>query len=505
MLEKITPILEKINQTGLEEESLQVLKRCLHTLKGAVRMAGANKVGMLAHRLESLLDYIQSHSINIYTVKEILEKEVEKIVYLFNNLEIELDNKRRKWLDDLYIEDKSSEELIDINLKIVEKDSTVVRVKRDNTIRRENKQIIRINSDVLDNIVSEAGEIRLSRTALEGTLQNNKKALLDLRATTDKIVKMLREVEIQAETQMQARKETMEAGNIDFDPLEFDRFTQLQELTRLMNEAVIDVVDTVGSLESLNKNQEKTVSHQSIITNNLLDTLLKVRLVPVENISERLYKVTRTTSKELSKPTTLLLQGEKVEVDRVILDKVTPAIEHIIRNCIAHGIEKSEIRLQNGKPAVGRLKLNTHLEGNFVVIEINDDGAGLNLNKIKEKGYSSGLLKEGIEYKEKDIINLIFNAGFSTADNISQVSGRGVGMDIVKSDVIALGGSVSVETSEGLGSTFKLVIPLTISNDHSMLVSVSGKTIAIPALMIEQVFQLKIILLKKHMKQGKFQ
>lgn len=503
MLEQISPILESINANGLEEDKLKNLIRCLHTLKGSVRMAGAKKVGMLAHRLESLLDYVQSHSINIYNVKDILEKEVEKIIFLFNNLEIELDSKRRRWLDELYIEDKPVEDIIENEANNLASESTVVRVKRDNGLRKESKQIIRINSDVLDNIVSEAGEIRLSRTALEGTLQNNKKALVELRATTEKIVKMLREIEIQAESQMQARKETMDAGSVDFDPLEFDRFTQLQELTRLMSEAVVDVVDTVGSLENLNKIQEKTVSHQTVVTNTLLDTLLKVRLVPVENISERLYKVTRTTSKELAKPTTLLLQGEKVEVDRVILDKITPAIEHVIRNCIAHGIEKSDVRIQNGKPAVGRITLDSHLEGNFVVIEISDDGAGLNLNKIKEKGLSSGLLQEGVEYKEKDIVDLIFNSGFSTAENVSQVSGRGVGMDIVKSDVTALGGNISIETSQGLGTKFKLVIPLTISNDHSMLVSVNGKTIAIPALMIEQVFSVKDHVIKQAYETGK--
>lgn len=506
MLEKINPIIDSIQPQGLEESQLQDLKRSLHTLKGGVRMAGSNKIGMLAHRLESLLDYVQTHSLNIFDVKELLEKEVEKIVFLFNNPDVELDNKKRKWLDEIYMESKTVDtQATEVGFpgtetKVV---PSVVRVQQDTSVRKDTKQIIRVYSDVLDSIVSEAGEIRLSRTALEGTLQNNRKALIDLRSSADKIVKMLREVEIQAETQMQARKEEMDAGNADFDPLEFDRFTRLQELTRLMNEAVIDVVDTVDSLEGLSKIQEKTISHQSVLTNALMDTLLKVRLVPVENISERLYKVTRTTAKELAKPTTLLIQGEKVEVDRIILDKITPAIEHVIRNCVAHGIETTAVRQQAGKPALGRLTLDAHLEGNFVVIEITDDGAGLDLAKIRAKGLATGLLKEDVDYSEKEIIDLIFNSGFSTADSVSQVSGRGVGMDVVKSEVTALGGSVTVETKSGVGSKFKLILPLTISNDHSMLVDVNGKTVAVPALMIDQVYSVKEHIINEAYEKGK--
>lgn len=506
MLEKINPIIDSIQPQGLEESQLQDLKRSLHTLKGGVRMAGSNKIGMLAHRLESLLDYVQTHSLNIFDVKELLEKEVEKIVFLFNNPDVELDNKKRKWLDEIYMESKTVDtQATEVGFSGTETKvvPSVVRVQQDTSVRKDTKQIIRVYSDVLDSIVSEAGEIRLSRTALEGTLQNNRKALIDLRSSADKIVKMLREVEIQAETQMQARKEEMDAGNADFDPLEFDRFTRLQELTRLMNEAVIDVVDTVDSLEGLSKIQEKTISHQSVLTNALMDTLLKVRLVPVENISERLYKVTRTTAKELAKPTTLLIQGEKVEVDRIILDKITPAIEHVIRNCVAHGIETTAVRQQAGKPALGRLTLDAHLEGNFVVIEITDDGAGLDLAKIRAKGLATGLLKEDVDYSEKEIIDLIFNSGFSTADSVSQVSGRGVGMDVVKSEVTALGGSVTVETKSGVGSKFKLILPLTISNDHSMLVDVNGKTVAVPALMIDQVYSVKEHIINEAYEKGK--
>ena len=502
MLEGINPLVESIHAQGLETDDFQTLKRYLHTLKGSVRMAGANKVGMLAHRLESLLDYVQTHSINVFDIKELLEKEIEKIVFLSNNPEAELDNRKRKWLDEIQIDSKKHHaETVEVkHEKVV---PSIMRIQQDApTIRKDSgKQLIRVSSDILDNIVSEAGEIRLSRTALEGSMQNSRKSLMDLRASTDKIVKMLREVEMQAETQMQARKEEMNAGNLDFDPLEFDRFTRLQELTRLMNEAIIDVVDTVDSLEGYGKVQEKTISQQSILTNTLMDTLLKVRLVPVENISERLYKVTRTTAKELAKPTTLLIHGEKVEVDRVILDKVTPAIEHVLRNCVAHGIESNRTKL--GKSAIGRLELEAHLEGNFIVIEISDDGAGLDLEKIKAKGLAQGLLEAGKDYSEKEIIDLIFHSGFSTADTVSQVSGRGVGMDVVKSDVTALGGSVSVNTKKGEGSKFKLVLPLTISNDHSMLVEVNGKTVAVPALMIDQVYSMKDYVINDAYETGK--
>lgn len=509
MLESINPMVEGITEQGLPNEELSSLKRYLHTLKGSVRMAGANKVGMLAHRLESLLDYMGTHALNIYFIKDLLEKELEKIVYLFNSPNVELDTKKRKWLDEIYIPEVTSEvstTVSDVNIDVGVGEQfkpSVVQIKSDNVQKRDVKQIIRVSSDVLDNIVSDAGEIRLSRTALEGGLQNSKKSLIDLKSSAEKIVQMLREVEIQAETQMQARKEIMGDSSENFDPLEFDRFTRLQELTRLMNEAVIDVVDTVDSLENLSKSQETTINQQAVLTNTLLDTLLKVRLVPVENLSERLYKITRTTTKELAKPTTLLIQGEKVEVDRLILEKITPSVEHLLRNCIAHGIESSVDRVGAGKPAMGRIEFDAHLEGNFVILEISDDGAGLNLDKIKEKGLKLGLLEKKDSYQEDEIVSLIFKAGFSTAESVTQVAGRGVGMDVVKSDVTALGGNVFVETEQGKGTKFKLVLPLTISNDHSMLVDVNEKVVAIPAMMIDQVYSFKDEVIQKAYQSGK--
>lgn len=494
-LEIINPILESISEQGLPAESVQKLTRYLHTLKGSVRMAGANKVGMVAHRLESLLDYMHTRNLNIFLIKDVLEKEVQKISFLMVNVDVELDSKKRKWLDEIEITTGNTL-LDDYNVsEIVEADSgksSVVKVQQvTSNKRREQRQIIRISSDILDNVVNEAGEIRLSRTALEGTLVNNRRGLADLRASSIKIMKMLRELEIQAETQIQARQELLGETGANFDPLEFDRFTRLQELTRLMNEAVIDVTDTVDNLEMLNKLQENTVSQQSVLTNGLLDTLMKVRLVPMESISDRLYKITRNTAKEVAKPTTLTLLGEKTEVDRLVLDKMTPALEHLLRNCIAHGVETTAERQKLGKSAMGRIEIKTSIEGNFIVMQVSDDGAGINLKKVKERGVKLGLLNAEQEYSKEDIVNLIFHPGFSTADTVSQVSGRGVGMDVVKSDVNAIGGSVTVHTDEGKGSTFRLVLPVTVAHDNSMLTSVMGKIIAIPAMMIEQVYSVK--------------
>lgn len=505
-LAHISPLIEAINESGLPNADILVLKRNLHTLKGSVRMAGANKVGMVAHRLESVLDYIQSRNLNIFLVKEILEKEVQKIVFLMNNPMVEFDNKTRKWLDEVEItvhenllEDISIAEAVESEIG----KSSVVKLQQIPThIRREQKQIIRVSADILDNVVNEAGEIRLSRTALEGTLANTRRGLVDLRASSVKLMKMLRELEIQAETQIQARQELLGESGANFDPLEFDRFTRLQELTRLMNEAVIDVADTVDSLESFNKIQETTVSQQSVLTNGLLDTLMKVRLIPLETITDRLYKITRSTAKEVGKPTTLTLVGEKTEIDRLVLDKITPALEHLLRNCIAHGVESNTERVKAGKSAMGRVEINTNVEGNFIVIEVSDDGAGINLEKVKEKGLQLGLLSPDKEHSREEIINLIFHPGFSTAEKVSQVSGRGIGMDVVKNEVTSIGGNVTVLTEEGKGSKFKLVLPVTVAHDHSMLTSVMGKVIAIPAMMIDQVYSVKDAELIKAYKNG---
>lgn len=496
MMEKIIPIVQSIKESGLDDSSSDELKRYLHTFKGSVRMAGSNKMGMLAHRLESLMDYVSDRKINMFLIKDLLETEVEKINYLMTDPSQVLTENINSWLDSIFVEsnensDSENTVVVDSVYSNVEQVSQIKEDKKDKEKDKEQKQYIRVLSNKIDQMINEAGDIRLSRTALEGMLQNNKKSLTDLKGSSNKLLTILKEIEIQAESQIQAKKTEFEEHDDNFDPLEFDRFTRLQELTRFMNEAVSDVDDTVGLMETFLKTEENSIVQQSILTNNLLDNLMKVRLIPVDSISDRLYKITRNTSKELQKAVTLELNGEKTEMDRLVLEKVTSPIEHLLRNCIAHGIESSHERALKKKNSVGKIVMNTFSDGNFIIIEIKDDGAGINIEKVKSIGLKKGLISESDVLSKDDIVNLIFQPGFSTADVVSQVSGRGVGMDVVKSEITALGGFVKIETEKDKGSSFKITLPVAVATSQSMLTVVSDKLVAIPTSFIEEIYSIK--------------
>jgi len=498
MMEKMMPIIESIDESGLSSDISNELKRYMHTFKGSVRMAGSNKLGMLSHRLESLLDYIEERNINIFEIKAILEREMSKVQFLMEDPNQELSKKQLEWLDSIKDDEKIEEKLTVEEQEITENLTTEEKkefkeekvVQKQELMVKEQKQFIRVVADKVDDMINEAGDIRLARTTLEGLLKNNKKSIADLRNSSAKLIEMVKEIQLQAETQIQAKKDTMENFE-DFDPLEFDRFTRLQELTRFMNEAVADVQDTVSSMESMFRVQENSIAQQSILTNNLLSNLMKVKLLPMESISDRLYKITRNTSKELQKLVSLELNGEKTEMDRLVLEKITSPIEHLLRNCIAHGIENPKDRLEKNKPQVGKIKIDTFADGNFIILKIQDDGAGINAAKVKSIAVKKGLIKESDNLSKKKVVELIFKPGFSTAETVSQVAGRGVGMDVVKSEIAALGGYMDVETNEGSGTVFTITLPVAVATNQTMLVSVMDKLIAIPTALIDEVTSIK--------------
>jgi chemosensory pili system protein ChpA (sensor histidine kinase/response regulator) len=508
MFDRVSPLVEQIDESGLSEEESKALKRNLHTLKGSVRMAGANKIGMLAHRLESLLDYIENRKINLFGFKPLLEKEINKIAFLMKDPTQELDTYKTTWLDEIInpaalMSNNSSMKLDNTEGKLESVDKINSQQAKSDS-KKEVKQYIKISSDIVDSAINDAGEIRLSRSSLEDTTSNTKKSISELKNSSGKLLKMVKEVEVQAETQIQAHTTQMDENDSNFDPLEFDRFTRMQELTRLMVEAVADIDETITSLAGTAKVQDNAINTQSIITNNLLSQLLKVRLVPVETVSERFYKIARNTSKELSKRVSLEILGEKTEIDKLILDKVISPIEHLLRNSIAHGIELPEKRLEMGKQPIGKIKLDVALEGNFTTIRIIDDGAGINVEKIKEIALKKGMIKEDVEYSKDEIINLIFQSGFSTADSVSQVAGRGVGMDVVKNDILAVGGTIKIETEKNQGSTFTLTLPMEVATTQAMLCTVKDKLVAIPAILIEEVDSIKEQQIKEAYKTSKF-
>ena len=259
----------------------------------------------------------------------------------------------------------------------------------------------------------------------------------------------------------------------------------------MMAESVNDVATVQQNLFKNLDDANAAILAQARLNREVQQELMAVRMVPFGSVTDRLYRIVRQTSKELGKRANLEIRGGQVEIDRSVLDKMGAPLEHMLRNAIAHGLEDRETRQALGKPEMGEITLSLAQEGNEIILSFSDDGAGLDFERIRARGIALGLLAADEVAETDRLVELIFTAGISTASELSQIAGRGIGMDIVKSEVTSLGGRIEVDSTPGHGTTFRLYIPLTLAVTQALLVRTGNRLYAIPSVMIEQVLDLK--------------
>ena len=346
---------------------------------------------------------------------------------------------------------------------------------------------VRVRAAILDRLVGHSGEVSIARARIEADVHQFKAALGDLNDNLERLRAQLRDIELQAETQITSRLEAARAAQQQFDPLEMDRFTRFQELTRMMAESVSDVATVQRGLQRTLQSTEDTLAHQQRMSRDMQDDLLRTRLVEFEGLSERLYRVVRQAAKETGKPVRLDIVGGSIEVDRGVLDRMTPAFEHLLRNSVVHGIESAEQRAAAGKDLTGHITLTVGQIGNEVAVEVRDDGAGLHLDRIRERALASGLITEGAEPDQSELANLIFQPGFTTAQEVTEMAGRGVGMDVVRTEVNAIGGRIETASTAGKGTSFRLVLPLTTAVTQVVMLRCGEHAVAVPSTLVESV------------------
>ena len=276
---------------------------------------------------------------------------------------------------------------------------------------------MRVRAPLLDRLVNLAGEVSITRSRIESGVGQIKGSLADLTENLERLRAQLRDIEFHGEVQMTSRLEAAKAAAQTFDPLEFDRFTRFQELTRMMAESVNDVATVQRTLQRSLETTEDELVAQARMTRDLQDDLLRTRMVEFEGLSDRLYRVVRQAAKETGKQVRLDIVGGSIEIDRGVLDRMTGAFEHLLRNCVTHGIEAPAQRTAAGKEPAGSIIVALSHEGNEVGVEFRDDGAGLNLARIRAKGEALGLIAPAAQPSDAELANLIFAPGFSTADD----------------------------------------------------------------------------------------
>jgi chemosensory pili system protein ChpA (sensor histidine kinase/response regulator) len=351
--------------------------------------------------------------------------------------------------------------------------------------------MLRVRADLVDTLVTDAGEMSIARARIEGEMRSLKQSLLDLTENVIRLRRQLRETEIQAESQMQSRIALSQETEAAFDPLELDRFTRFQELTRMMAESVNDVATVQQNLLKNLDEANAGLIAQARLNRELQQSLMAVRMVPFASITERLYRIARQSAKELGKRANLDIQGAQIDLDQNVINKMIGPFEHLLRNSLAHGIEAPEVRRAAGKRDIGEILISIRQEGNEVIIAMRDDGGGLPFERIREKAVAKGLIGVDDAISDKDLGELIFHSGFSTAAEVTQLSGRGVGMDVVKTEVASLGGRIEVASVTGQGTTFNIYLPLTLALTNAVVVRVGASHYAIPAAMIDQVMEIK--------------
>ncbi|MEJ2141483.1 MAG: Hpt domain-containing protein, partial [Gammaproteobacteria bacterium] len=367
-----------------------------------------------------------------------------------------------------------------------------LQVEEDGGDRRKGSRIqheqIRVRSDLLDNLVNFAGEVSIYRSRMEQQTNTFRFNLQELDDTISRFREQLRQFEMEAEAQIQYRKEdTLAQGYEDFDPLEMDRFTQMQHLSRGMLESLGDLDSLRSILSNITRESETLLVQQSRVTSELQEGLMRTRMVQVSGQAPRLRRIVRQTSDEMGKVVEVHMHGMDNELDRNVLDRVIPPVEHMLRNAIAHGIEKPELRKQAGKPESGNINISFNREGGEFVIRISDDGAGINLDAIRDKAIEKGMISANAQPSKEALLDLMMQSGFSTAEEITQIAGRGVGMDVVSTEIKQLGGHLQIDTEKGKGTLFTINMPLTLAVSRALMVNIGDETYAIPLLSVEGV------------------
>jgi len=472
-------------------EHAQSLARLLHTLKGSARMAGAMGLGELVHAMESRVEQCSAEDVASNAFLDEIETSYDHAGAMIERL--------RGGEPSVAAPAPAAAEPATVHAATAISTATMEDLETELAAQRA---MVRVRAELIDRFVNEAGEISIARTRVEGEMRTLRGSLLDLTENVIRLRNQLREIEIQAESQMQSRIAQAQARDTDFDPLEMDRYTRLQEVTRMMAESVNDVTTVQHNLLRNLDAADAALIAQSRLNRDLHQGLMSMRLMPFDSIAERLYRVVRQTAKDQGKKVNLDLRGGQIEIDRGVLDKMTAPIEHLLRNSVTHGIESRDVRAQRCKPEIGQIVLALTQEGNDVAITMTDDGGGLDFDRIRAKGLALGMLKPEQAGDEAALTSLIFAPGFSTAEQLTEVAGRGVGMDVVQSETATVGGRIEVRSDAGVGARFSIVLPQTTAVTQALLVTAAGKTYAIPSAMVEQVRELKKAALDKIIADG---
>jgi chemosensory pili system protein ChpA (sensor histidine kinase/response regulator) len=476
-----------------EHEPIAGLQRDLHTLKGGARMAGLAPIGDLAHAMESLLEAISDGGRAIdRAAVESLEGGFDRLHDLLQRV-----SRRRaigmpvraiaRFAEFVAEPAPGGAAAAGVEPAVVPPPRREMPTFDVEAVPHAPQEMIRVRSDLLDSLVNYAGEVSIYRSRLEQQISSFRFNLVELEQTVARLRDQLRMLEIETEAQIIARYQREHEGHTTFDPLELDRFSQLQQYSRALGESVSDLVSLQNLLDDQTRQSETLLLQQSRVSSDLQEGLMRTRMVPFDSLVPSLRRTVRQAAQELGKRAQLRVEGAQGEMDRNLLERMKAPFEHMLRNAIAHGIEPPAAREAAGKPGEGTVRIELSREATEVVLRISDDGAGLDRDAIRAKAIERGLLKPDVVLPDRDLYGFVLETGFSTAGQVSQLSGRGVGMDVVNTEIKQIGGSLQIDSTPGGGAEFTVRLPFTLAVTQAILVRVGEAVHAIPMSTVQGV------------------
>jgi chemosensory pili system protein ChpA (sensor histidine kinase/response regulator) len=466
-------------------QEVETLLRDLHTLKGGARMVEIGPIGDLAHELEYLYESLSSGALQPSAeLFALVQRGHDRLAQMLDGVRAgqpcppadRLINAIQNFSHPVTVETPPA---------------LTLPAKTDATppAADAGADMVKVSAELLDELVNLAGETSIFRGRIEQQVNDAQIALNEMETTIERMRDQLRRLDTETQGRILSRQQVdaERLGYEEFDPLEMDRHSQLQQLSRALFESASDLLDLKETLDRRNHDAENLLQQQGRINTELQEGLMRTRMVPFERMLPRLKRIVRQVAEELNKDVAFVVGNAEGEMDRNVLERMAAPLEHMLRNAVDHGLESAEVRLAAGKPAQGQISLDLSREGGDIVFDIRDDGAGVPLEAVRRKAIKRGMLAPEAEISDRDVLQFILQPGFSTAEKITQISGRGVGMDVVHEEVRQLGGSMSIDSVPGQGVHFRIRLPFTVSVNRALMVQCGEDQYAIPLNTIEGI------------------
>ena len=494
-LDNIGSRLRELEQQSDVKPAMLEIRRSVHTIKGAAGMVGFMSINKLTHRMEDLLDHLYEGSIEfnpgIHRLLLSTHDLVSDLVAARGQI-----GERRGTFEQLFHQFGAA-----LKGQPLE-ESTAIKTERTEVMEVEKEapaavaetgdpsKYVRVPIDRLDGLVRLVGELFVSRSIFERHLASYVKEVDELGLSLERLKRLTSQLETEHAIFSPGVVSAVNysTDKPEFDALEFDRYSKLHLLSRDLAETADDVASVGGQLRGLMNGFENYLGKQGRLTSEAQDKLMRLRMVPMSSVSNRLHRTVRVTAQKRAKEVELFLDGAATELDKTVLEQLAGPIEHLLRNAVDHGIESAEERLAVGKESCGQVRLRASYEGTQVVIRLTDDGRGFNLDKIRKAAVRLDIAgeKEVSLLSPKQLHELLFLQGFTTAEEVTDISGRGVGLDIVRASVEGLKGSVLAESHAGTGTTFTIRLPLTLAITKVLFVESHQQRFAIPISTVSQ-------------------